>query len=207
MSNMEQYGFEQEELDKKPQTKADKAFDNILEMLDAVVMAVFVMILLFTFLIRVVYVQGPSMNDTLHEGDLLLIDSLLYQPKQGDIVVIESEAFDETIIKRIIATEGQIVEIDYNGENGATLSVDGKIIDEQYLPEQMREATGYNMTYYDKEQNIYRYEVPFNCVFVLGDNRNNSTDSRAIGFVKENEIVGKVVFRLKSAEGSFGKVN
>lgn len=187
-------------------SKADKALAYLLEILDAVVMAVFAMIVLFTFLIRIITVKGPSMNNTLHNGDILLLSSFAYEPKNGDIVVIESSAFGDTIIKRIIATEGDTLEIDYDAEDGCKVYLNGEIITEEYIAEPMLEMSGYSESFYDAENTIYRYEVPRGHVFVMGDNRNVSSDSRTIGFVDEEEIVGKVVFRMYSNSASIGKV-
>lgn len=198
-----------EELDllvQPEKSKADKIIDTILEMIDAMVLAIFAMILLFTFLIRIISVKGPSMNNTLYNKDVLLLSSFMYEPKCGDIVVIESSVFGDTIIKRIIATEGQTLEIDYDAEGGCVVTVDGAVIDEPYIKEPMREMQDFSNSFYNPQDTIYRYEVPRGCVFVMGDNRNSSTDSRTIGFIDENEIVGKIVFRMYSPDASIGKV-
>ena len=89
-----------------------RAVDNLLDFLEIIVMAMFVVVLVFTFVFRTVNVQGQSMQDTLFENDSLVISKLLYTPKQGDIVVVNSSVLDNRIIKRIIAVEGQKVEID-----------------------------------------------------------------------------------------------
>ena len=91
-----------------------RAFDNLFDFLEIIVMAMFVVVLVFTFVFRTVNVQGQSMQDTLFENDSLVISKLLYTPKQGDIVVVNSSVLDNRIIKRIIAVEGQKVEIDNN---------------------------------------------------------------------------------------------
>ncbi|MFR5120484.1 MAG: signal peptidase I [Ruminococcus sp.] len=89
-----------------------RAVDNLFDFLEIIVMAMFVVVLVFTFVFRTVNVQGQSMQDTLFENDSLVISKLLYTPKQGDIVVVNSSVLDNRIIKRIIAVEGQKVEID-----------------------------------------------------------------------------------------------
>ena len=86
-----------------------RAVDNLLDFLEIIVMAMFVVVLVFTFVFRTVNVQGQSMQDTLFENDSLVISKLLYTPKQGDIVVVNSSVLDNRIIKRIIAVEGQKV--------------------------------------------------------------------------------------------------
>ena len=87
-----------------------RAVDNLFDFLEIIVMAMFVVVLVFTFVFRTVNVQGQSMQDTLFENDSLVISKLLYTPKQGDIVVVNSSVLDNRIIKRIIAVEGQKVE-------------------------------------------------------------------------------------------------
>ncbi len=199
--------FENEQLPaENEKSNIDKALDYVLEIIDAVVVAVFAMIVLFTFLIRIITVKGPSMNNTLHNGDVLLLSSFAYEPKNGDIVVIESSAFGDTIIKRIVATEGQTLDIDYDAEGGCTVAVDGEIIEEDYIAEPMVDSDSFSQSFYDAENTAYHYEVPRGYVFVMGDNRNSSTDSRTIGFVDTDEIVGKVVFRMYASEDSIGKV-
>ena len=84
-----------------------RAVDNLFDFLEIIVMAMFVVVLVFTFVFRTVNVQGQSMQDTLFENDSLVISKLLYTPKQGDIVVVNSSVLDNRIIKRIIAVEGQ----------------------------------------------------------------------------------------------------
>ena len=144
-------------------------------------MAVFV--LLFTFAARVIVVSGPSMENTLQNGDLILVWSIGYKPKQGDIVVLTQESYQEdSIVKRVIATEGQQVDIDYGA---GTVYVDGPALVEDYIKEQMlvpRYGEGIN-----------HVTVPEGCIFVMGDNRNNSADSRYpdIGIVDTRCVIGR----------------
>ena len=146
-------------------------------------MAVFV--LLFTFVARVIVVSGPSMENTLIEGDLILVWSLGYTPKQGDIVVLTQESYQEdSIVKRVIALEGQRVDVDYNSN---TVYVDGEPIEEDYIKEQM------NLPSWG--EGINHVVVPEGCIFVMGDNRNESADSRypAIGIVDTRCVIGRGV--------------
>lgn len=146
-----------------------------------------VIVILFLLVFRVVVVSGTSMNMTLYNGDyLLLLSNTFYRtPEGGDIVVISKESFDNgtPIVKRIIATEGQIVDIDF--PNGIVY-VDGVALEEDYVntPTNTRGAVAFPVT------------VPEGCVFVMGDNRNGSRDSRyvEIGMIDRREILGKAVF-------------
>ena len=147
------------------------------------------LILVFLLLFRVVVVSGTSMNNTLMDGDyLLLLSSTFYQdPQQGDIIVASKESFDNgaPIVKRVIATEGQVVDIDFDA---GIVYVNGVALDEPYTltPTDNYEGTGFPL------------EVPDGCLFVLGDNRNGSKDSRhpEIGFIDKREVLGKVFFLL-----------
>lgn len=168
----------------------DDAFDWVFE----IVLALVVLLLVFTFSVRTVDVFGKSMNPTLYQGEKLLINRLFYQPKRGDIVVVTKPCGDEPLIKRVIATEGQEINIDFNlGE----VYVDGVKLDEPYIMEPTRRQA--DMT--------FPQTVPEGCVFVMGDNRMNSKDSRweVIGMVDERYIMGKVILRLTPFT-KFGKV-
>ena len=144
-------------------------------------------LLAFMLIFRVVVVSGPSMMDTLHDGDsLVLISNIFYRnPKQGDIVVATKDSFKdgEPIIKRVIATEGQTVDIDFDA---GIVYVDGKPLDEPYT----RTPTNY------QEGMKFPLKVDEGCVFVMGDNRNDSLDSRStqIGLIDRREILGRVLF-------------
>lgn len=158
-------------------------------------MAVFVM--MFTFVARIIVVSGPSMENTLWGGDLILVWGLGYTPKQGDVVVLTQESYQEdSIVKRVIATGGQTVDIDYMA---GLVYVDGQPLDEPYLPEEMY-LPGPTM------QQTH-WEVPEGSIFVMGDNRNHSTDSRDIqlGPIDTDYILGRAVLALWPSE-RFGAV-
>jgi signal peptidase I len=146
-------------------------------------------VLLLSLVFRMVIVDGDSMYDTLVDGDyLILLSNVIYhEPDAGDIVVVSKDAFRNgtPIVKRIIATEGQTVDIDFAT---GTVYVDGQALDEPYIhtpttnPEGMR----------------FPLVVEDNCIFVMGDNRGRSMDSRdpEIGLIDEREIIGKAIFLL-----------
>ena len=154
--------------------------------LDAVhIIAIILTVYMLVF--RVVVVIGPSMYNTLIEGDrLLLVSSLVYnQPKQGDIVVCSKDRFDDgkLFVKRVIATEGQWVDIDF--ENGVVY-VDDQPLDEPYTYTPTTESEGV----------IFPITVDEGCIFVMGDNRGISLDSRSreIGMIDCREVIGKAIF-------------
>lgn len=161
-------------------------------MLQSLVIAVSAMILLFTFVVRVNQVKGHSMDNTLQPQELLLVWHLGYTPKAGDIVIVNRPNVDilegEAIVKRVIAVGGQTVDIDYGV---GIVYVDGVPLDEPYIKETMYlPASPYmQQTHFD---------IPEGSVFVMGDNRNNSTDSRneAVGPVEERFILGHAVLGL-----------
>lgn len=147
--------------------------------------------LIFVFLMRMVSVFGGSMTPTLLHGDrLTLLSNTLYsQPKQGDVVVAAVPTYEdgEAIVKRVIAVEGQSVDITYDENGVATVLVDGQAQVEPYINETMLRAA-YNTI-------SFPVTVPEGCVFVMGDNRNHSADSRypLIGIFDKRYILGRVL--------------
>ena len=170
-------------------SKREESKTNILLYLHDFVYWLTGILLVFLLLFRVVVVSGPSMNQTLVHGDyLLLINNVFYtQPKQGDIIVAAKASFDagEPIIKRVIATEGQWVDIDFDT---GTVYVNGTALVEPYTntPTNLYEGISFPLM------------VDEGCFFVMGDNRNESKDSRSIeiGQIDEREILGKAIFLL-----------
>ena len=157
--------------------------------LQALVAALITLILLFTFVGRIIGVDGESMYPTLHHGDLLLLQSIGYEPEQGDVVVLtkEFDASEGPIVKRVIAVGGQTVDIDYEA---GTVSVDGQVLDEPYINEAMVPPANY--------EHLTHVEVPEGSIFVMGDNRNHSSDSRdvTLGTVDERYVLGRAVWIL-----------
>lgn len=159
---------------------------ELYEWTQALVGSVLTVVLVFTFLIRLIGVDGHSMVPTLQNGDRLLVLSSLLDSdyEYGDIVVLREESFlEEPIVKRVIATEGQTVDIDFEA---GVVYVDGEALDEPYInePTYMEEGTEFPLT------------VPEGCIFVMGDNRNHSSDSRdsRLGTVDTRCVLGKAVF-------------
>ena len=160
-----------------------------------------VIMMVFLLIFRIIVVSGGSMNQTLQHGDyLLLLNNVFYkEPKQGDIVVFSKDAFKEgePVIKRLIATEGQWVDIDFDA---GIVYVNGNPLDEPYI----------NTPTFLEEGVSFPLMVEEGCVFVLGDNRNSSKDSRSpeIGQVDRREILGKAIFLfLPGKDETTGKKN
>ena len=156
--------------------------------LQALTAALLILIVVFTFFGRIIGVDGSSMFPTLEHGDMLLLQCAGYEPEQGDVVVLHKDFANITgpIVKRVIATGGQTVEIDYNT---STVYVDGEALDEPYLGEPMYTPAMAN------EQGTY-WVVPEGSIFVMGDNRNASSDSRnaELGTVDTRYVLGKALF-------------
>ena len=165
--------------------------------LQALVMALVALILIFTLVGRIIGVDGSSMVPTLHHGDMLILQSLGYKPRQNDVVVLTKESFmEQPIVKRVIAVGGQTVDIDYT-EN--TVYVDGVALDEPYINELMEDLG---------PESITHAEVPEGSIFVMGDNRNHSADSRTreIGMIDLRRVMGKAVYRFLPA-GRAGEID
>lgn len=152
--------------------------------LQAMVFALVCIILMFTFVGRIIGVQGESMEPTLFNGDMLLLQSIGYHPRQGDVVVLTKKSFmEQPIVKRVIAVGGQTVEIDYDA---GEVRVDGETLDEPYINELMQRPSW---------ESVDVVTVPEGSIFVMGDNRNHSTDSRApqVGVVDERYVLGRAL--------------
>lgn len=160
---------------------------ELYEWLRTLVCTVLAVVLLFTFVVRVVVVDGESMRETLQDRDILLVlsDHLCGTYEAGDIVVLSKETFEngDPIVKRIVATEGQTVDIDFTA---GVVFVDGEALQEDYI----REPT------WTPEGLEFPVTIPEDHVFVLGDNRNESSDSRHIdlGPIDERMIIGRAIF-------------
>lgn len=167
-----------------------KITGDLFDIIELFVFCAAVILLIFTFVIRPTVVEGPSMEDTLIEKDYLLVSNAGYSPKQGDIIVAHNVGlrfYKDPIIKRVIATAGQVVDIDFDTW---TVTVDGVVLDEPY-----RKLTSDASRTSDWE---YPITIPEGYVFVMGDNRNHSADSRSkdVGLIDERCIIGKAVVRI-----------
>lgn len=166
---------------------------DLYDWLQSIVFVIVACVLVFVFLARIVTVDGRSMNPTLWNGDKLLVSSLSKTYERGDIVVFDAPNFDYVsgpLVKRVIATEGEILSID---KSTGEVSVNGVLLDEPYIAELIVDFQDYDGP----------ITIPEGHVFCMGDNRNHSTDCRtnSIGCVDTREILGKaylVLFPLKS---------
>ena len=170
----------------KPQEKKPNWKETVMLYLHDAVYLMVTVLLLFLLVFRIIIVSGDSMRMTLVDGDyLLLLNNVFYhEPQNGDVVVISKKSFDNgaPIVKRVIATEGQTVDIDFELGN---VYVDGVQLQETYINNLTLNnlGTGFPLVVED------------NCIFVLGDNRAVSRDSRdpSIGQVDKREVLGKVL--------------
>ena len=180
---------------KNQNTEKTEGSGSILEYLHDVVYILALILVLFTFCMRVVIVSGSSMFSTLVDGDYLLLINrpLCGELEQGDIVVASMERFKdgEPIVKRVVATEGQTVDIDFRA---GIVYVDGAALEEDYI---------YTTTHLSEGME-FPLVVEEGCLFLMGDNRGDSRDSRApeIGLVDEREILGRAVFLLMPGTGT-----
>ena len=159
-------------------------------MVGVAVASVVIVAVAFSFVFRTVGVNGSSMFPTLHDKDRIILSAYPYSPKTGDVVVTcqpsKVDYIEPTLVKRIIATEGQTVDIDFVQ---GIVYVDGVALDEPYVNEPVHE----------REDFTGPLTVPEGYVFVMGDNRNESTDSRdaRVGLIREDYLLGKALFRIQ----------
>ena len=157
--------------------------------------ALAVIVLFFVFAVRIITVSGVSMQPTLYGGDRVAVQSMLYTPQRGDVVVVDGYInYGDPLVKRIIALGGDTVDINF--ETGA-VTLNGAVLEEPYISAPT--TTGYDVE--------FPVTVPEGCVFVMGDNRPRSLDGRSteVGFIDERDILGKVLLRVFPLS-SFGKI-
>lgn len=187
-----------------PAGKSNSKFSRFSEFTETLIISIFIVVMIFTYIFSVVTVKGDSMRETLCSGDRVFVNMLSRDFAQGDIVIINAErsftlddsgdltenrGIGETIVKRVIASGGQSVDIDFTR---GTVRVDGVVLDEKYLENGLTHMDGGAFTGH------YPVTVPDGYYFVMGDNRENSKDSRSaeIGFIPEDSIAGEVMFVL-----------
>lgn len=189
------------ENNEKKQTFAASMYDFV----EMFVLAVVFVILLLTLCFRLCRVDGPSMNQTLQDGEPLIVSNLFYTPKRGDIIVFHQtngerettsplNRYNEPIVKRVIATGGQHVKLDYAAKK-VYVSDDETFEESDVIDESYAYFSGDT---WRQSSTVTEYHVPEGYLFVMGDNRNNSADSRypEVGFVDERRVLGRVLFKL-----------
>lgn len=160
---------------------------EVYDWIQCLITALIICVMIFVFFIRVIDVVGTSMLPTLQHGNKMLVSGFLYKPKYGDVVVFKADSYDpdKALVKRVIAVGGDDINIDFDK---GIVYVNGEPIEEPYINELTKTKLDF----------IGPKEVPEGCVFVMGDNRNASTDSRdsRIGMVDSRLILGRVYFVL-----------
>ncbi len=184
---MENELAQQQERKEKP--KKNPVYD-LYSLLHDLVYILAAITLIFVFCVRLVGVNGESMQPTFEHGDYLALESnvIMGELEYGDVIVASKMSFrdGEPIVKRIIATEGQTISIRRDADGVIRTYINGIALEEDYIKEEMLEM--YSLP--------IEVQVPEDCYYVMGDNRNNSSDSRReeIGLIHKSEVLGKVVF-------------
>ncbi len=217
-----------EKNEKKNSEKNGSFVKGLFEILEMLGIAIAVVVLIITFFFRFSNVDGESMTYTINENDTLLVSMAFYEPKKGDVIIFQAPDYDlnKPLVKRIIATEGDTLEINFDTWE---VKVNGVALDEDYVRYHPYLPKGEDKLYvqnypdwdmdtqsiggieegsYDPVAKIFTATIPEGHVFAMGDNRNNSHDSRSadIGMVDERYIIGKVICRLFPFE-NFGAID
>lgn len=191
----------------KPKTTLIK---EIFDYFELFIFSACAVLLLFSFATRICRVDGPSMLNTLHDSEMLLVTDVFYTPERGDIVVFHQTGdqpsdLNEPIVKRVIATEGEWIDIK-NADGKLYVTVYDSNFENPIVLDEYYARYDDGVSYY--KYDVYPLQVPEGCTFVMGDNRGNSLDSRStsIGFVDNRRMLGKVVCRLIPFD-KFGKID
>lgn len=195
-------GLEKDEIEeinnRNENKKENKFIKSVFEWIDSFIVSFIAVVLIFTIFVGKVRVQGDSMNETLHEDDQLIVSDFCYNPQRGDIVIVsrnsenivasEFESNLQPIVKRVIAVGGDTIEVT---EDGKVLLNDVEI-DEPYIKDYAQNLGT------PQEDMTVKLEVPEGRIFVMGDNRHNSRDSRSkyVWLVDKRYVLGKVLFRI-----------
>lgn len=188
--------------DGKNEKKPSQLLTSMLDFVEIFTLSMVAVLLVFTFTFRLCRVDGDSMNNTLFDKEMLVTTDLFYTPEQGDVVVfhLSNDFYTQPLVKRVIATEGQTVMIDFTE---GRIYVDGKEMNDPHAfidGDEYAIRYSFNQSYIHRESGKVYFEatVPEGKIFVLGDNRNHSSDSRAstVGFVDIDCVLGKALFRI-----------
>lgn len=195
---------------RKALEKRKRFAEDIFDIIESTIITVFVIVLIFTYLLHPVNIKGHSMEPTLYGSDRIFMTTVYFGIDNGDILVIDNNAvyliddngdpykadvpnnpIDECIIKRVVACGGQTIDIDDSDPNNCKVIVDGKVIDEPYIKESAKTTS--SGAFLGK----FPFTVPEGYYFVMGDNRENSSDSRSgyVGLIKKDQIYGKAIVR------------
>ncbi len=184
------------------QSGKNKFLSSIIDYTELFIVAVCAVIILFSGLLRICTVDGPSMENTLHTGEVLVVSDAMYTPSRGDIVVFHQTGanYNKPLVKRVIGIGGDKLTIDFDNWNVQVTDKSGNTFE---LDEDYRNISGVK-----RYTGIHEYNVPEGSLFVMGDNRNNSADSRdiKIGYVDERRVLGKVIIRV-SPLSKFGTID
>ena len=189
-----------EEVLNKKKSLGTRIVVSLLEYVEILVFSLVCVMLLFTFVVRLCEVSGDSMNNTLVNNEKLLVSNAFYKPECGDIIVFhQTGALNEPVVKRVIAVGGETININFDTMEVTVTGKDGnkRVLQEDYAFYDSNESVKKKYMRHTTDF-LFPLEVPEGYLFVMGDNRYNSLDSRfsEVSLVDERRVLGKVIFRL-----------